>query len=69
MDEARLFSVMCSNRTKSNGLKYEHRKFCTNMSKNFFMVRGDGALKQVARRDFGVSFYRDIQDLAGCLPV
>ena len=39
MDEARLFSVVCSNRTRSNGLKCEHRKFCTNMWKNFFTVR------------------------------
>ena len=34
MDEARLFLVVCSNRTKSNGLKIEHRKFSTNMQKN-----------------------------------
>jgi len=37
MDEARLFSVVCSNRT-SSGLKLEHRKFCTNMKKNFVKV-------------------------------
>ena len=39
MDEARLFSVVCSDWTRSNGIKFEHRKFCTNMWKNFFMVR------------------------------
>lgn len=35
---ARLLSVVCSNRTGSNGLKLEHTKFCTNMRKNFFML-------------------------------
>jgi len=35
MDEARLFSVVCSDRIRSNGLKLEQRNFCTNMWKNF----------------------------------
>ena len=39
MDETRLFSVVCSNRTRSDVLKFECRKFHTNMQKNFFMVR------------------------------
>ena len=39
MDETRLFLEVCSNRTRSSGLKLEHRKFHTNMWKNFFMVR------------------------------
>jgi len=39
MDEARLFLVVCSSWTRSNGLKLEYRKFHTNMWKNFFMVR------------------------------
>ena len=34
MDEASLFSVVHSNKTK-----LEHKKFHTNMQKNFFMVR------------------------------
>jgi len=37
--EARLFSVACSDRTRSSGLKLEQKKFCTNMQKNFFTVR------------------------------
>ena len=39
VDEASLFSVMCSNETRINGLNLGHRKFHTNMQKNFFMVR------------------------------
>jgi len=39
MDEARHFLVLCSNRTKINGLKLKHRMFHTNMWKNFFTVR------------------------------
>lgn len=31
--------VVHSNRTRSNNLKFEHRKFCTNIQKNFFTVR------------------------------
>ena len=39
MDEGGLFPVACSDRTRSNGLKFEQRKFHTNMQNNFFMVR------------------------------
>ena len=38
-DEARLSLVVCSNWTRSNGLKPEHREFRTDMWKSFFTVR------------------------------
>jgi len=38
-DEARLFSVVPSNRTRGNRHKLVHRKIQLNMRKNFFTLR------------------------------
>ncbi len=39
MDEARLFSIVRSDKTRSNGLKLVRRKLCTDTQTNFFVVR------------------------------
>ena len=61
MDGARLFSVVCSDRTGSNGLKLEHVE-------ELLYGRGDGALERVVQRGCGVSC-GDIQDPSVHLPV
>jgi len=65
MDEARLFLVVSSDRRRSNGLKLEHRKFCSNLQKTSFMVRVTEHWNRMAWRGYGVSFYGDIQDPSG----
>ena len=49
MDKARLFSVVCSDRIRSNGLKPEHTKFHTNTQKNFFTIRVTEHWKRLQR--------------------
>ena len=39
MDDARLFLVVCGERTRRNGLKLIRRKLLTSILKNFFMVK------------------------------
>jgi len=68
MDGTRIFSVVCSDRTRSKGLKTEHRKFHTNLQKNFFMVRVTEYWNRLPR-GCGVSFNGDIPDSPGRLPV
>ena len=36
---ANFFSAIYGNRKRGNGYKLEHRKFCTNMRRNFFTMR------------------------------
>ena len=69
MDGTSLFSVVCSSRTKSNGLKLERKMFHTNICMNFFYGKVDGELEQIVQRGCGVSSFGDIQDPSGCLPV
>ncbi|GAB0183304.1 hypothetical protein GRJ2_000795700 [Grus japonensis] len=48
-DETRLLSVVPSDRTRGNGHKRKHRKFCLNMRKNFFTLRVTEHWKRLPR--------------------
>ena len=65
MAEARLFSVVCSNWTRSNGLGLELEVLYKH-AEELLYSQGDRALAQAAQRGGGVSFHGDTQDLFGC---
>ena len=67
--EASLFSVVCSDRTRSDGLKRKHRKFHTNTWKNLLLVRVMEHWNRLPREFCRASFYGDIQDPFECLPL
>lgn len=50
------------NRTRSNDLKPEHINFCTNMQKNFFVVRVMKHWNWLPREAVEVFFYGDTED-------
>lgn len=69
VDEARLFPVVCSNRTRDNRHKLEHRKLHTNMRKDFFTLRTTEHWQRLPREATEVSFSEDVQDLPGYFPL
>lgn len=67
MDEARLFSVLHSDKTRRNCLKLEQWKFHKNMRKNFFMVRVMEHWNMLPREAVeSPSMEMNIQDPSGC---
>ncbi len=68
MDEAWLFLVLCSAKTKSNVVKLQHIVVPYKHADELPYCEGDRGLEQVAWRGCGV-FYGDTLDSSGCLPV
>ena len=76
-DEARLFSVVPSDRTRGSGHKLKHRKVQLNMRKNCFTVMVIEHWNRLLREDVKIfqrgcgdmSFSGDIQNPPGCHPV
>jgi len=65
LDEGRIFSVVCNDRTGSNGQKLNHSKFHTNTCKNSFAVRMTEHCNRLPRE--GVAS-PSLGDPSGCLP-
>ena len=66
--KAKLFLVVYGDRTGKHH-KLEHRKFCTNVQRKFFIVRVREHWKELPREVVDSPFSGDIQDPSGHLPV
>jgi len=67
-NEARLFSVVASARTRGNGHTLKHRRFPLNIRKRFFTVRVTEYRHKLPREVVGVSLFGNIQKLCGHSP-
>jgi len=61
-------AVVLRNRTRNNGLKFEHRNFHDNVQNKFFTVRVMEHWNRLPR-ELVESPSIDTQDSLGCLPV